>query len=261
MVAPNKETVAVFLLDDDSSVLKATSRLLDSVGWKVEAFTNPIEFLERAATYSPELAVIDILMPEMNGLEVQTRLRRISPPVPRVIMLTARDDPSVRRMAMNAGASASSSSKAWKAANFSPESSLRQIPGISWSVRRQRPATKPYGLKSHRRYGSTADVCPGYKQLKQNNYLRLTSLFLAIKLIVMKKLLFSTAVLTALLAAPLQAGTETYKQVAPPPPPPMYGLGFYGAIDMGANVYQNRGGSRILRSIIRIREFLDLISM
>ena len=105
MVAPNKETVAVFLLDDDSSVLKATSRLLDSVGWKVEAFTNPIEFLERAATYCPELAVIDILMPEMNGLEVQTRLRRISPGT-RVIMLTARDDPSVRRMAMNAGASA-----------------------------------------------------------------------------------------------------------------------------------------------------------
>ena len=61
----------------------------------------------------------------------------------------------------------------------------------------------------------------------------------------MKKLsLISTAILIGFLAAPLQAGTETYKQVAPPPPPPMYGLGFYGAIDMGANVYQNRGGDR-----------------
>src|SRR5207244_6329482 len=59
----------------------------------------------------------------------------------------------------------------------------------------------------------------------------------------MKKLIFSTVVFTALVAASLQAGTETYKQVAPPPPP-MYGLGFYGAIDMGANVYQNRGGDR-----------------
>ena len=105
MVAPNKETVAVFLLDDDSSVLKATSRLLDSVGWKVEAFTNPIEFLEHAATHCPDLAIIDILMPDMSGLGVQTRLRRISPST-RVIVLTARDDPSVRRMAMNAGASA-----------------------------------------------------------------------------------------------------------------------------------------------------------
>ena len=105
MIAPNKETSAVYLLDDDTSVLKATSRLLDSVGWKVEAFTAPIEFLERAATYCPELAVIDILMPEMNGLEVQTRLQRVSPST-RVIVLTAKDDPSMRRIAMNAGASA-----------------------------------------------------------------------------------------------------------------------------------------------------------
>jgi opacity protein-like surface antigen len=59
----------------------------------------------------------------------------------------------------------------------------------------------------------------------------------------MKKLLFSTVAFTGLLAASLQAGTEVYKQVAPPPPP-MYGLGFYGAIDAGANVYQNRGDTR-----------------
>ena len=105
MVALNKEAVAVFLLDDDHSVLKATSRLLDSVGWRVNAFSNPNTFLEHAATQCPDLAIIDLLMPEMSGLEVQNRLRRVSPST-RVIVLTARDDPSVRRMAMNAGASA-----------------------------------------------------------------------------------------------------------------------------------------------------------
>ena len=105
MVALNKETAAVYLLDDDPSILKATRRLLDSAGWKVEAFTDPIAFLEHAAMHRPELAVIDILMPDMNGLEVQTRLRRVSPST-RVIVLTAKDDPSVRRIAMNAGASA-----------------------------------------------------------------------------------------------------------------------------------------------------------
>ena len=105
MVALNKETSAVYLLDDDPSILKATCRLLDSVGWKVEAFSDPIAFLEHAAIHCPELAVIDIVMPDMNGLEVQTRLRRLSPST-RVIVLTAKDDPSVRRMAMNAGASA-----------------------------------------------------------------------------------------------------------------------------------------------------------
>src|SRR5215467_6509579 len=105
MVALNKEAVAVFLLDDDHSVLKATRRLLDSVGWRVNAFTNPNTFLEHAARQFPDLAIIDILMPEMSGLEVQTRLRQVSPST-RVIVLTARDDPSVRRMVMNAGASA-----------------------------------------------------------------------------------------------------------------------------------------------------------
>jgi opacity protein-like surface antigen len=59
----------------------------------------------------------------------------------------------------------------------------------------------------------------------------------------MKKFSVLTSILFGFVAASLQAGTEVYKQVAPPPPP-MYGLGFYGAIDMGANVYQNRGGDR-----------------
>jgi FixJ family two-component response regulator len=105
MVALSKKGLAVYLLDDDSSVLKSTGRLLDSAGWKVEVFTNPMAFLEQAALHSPDIAVIDMLMPEMSGLEVQTRLRSLSPST-RVIVLTAKDDPSVRRIAMNAGASA-----------------------------------------------------------------------------------------------------------------------------------------------------------
>src|SRR6266567_5917212 len=61
----------------------------------------------------------------------------------------------------------------------------------------------------------------------------------------MKKFSILTSVIFGFVTASLQAGTETYKQVAPPPPPPeLYGLGFYGAIDGGANVYQNRGGNK-----------------
>jgi opacity protein-like surface antigen len=64
------------------------------------------------------------------------------------------------------------------------------------------------------------------------------------KALTMKKLLFFTLALTGLLTISLHAGTETYKQVAPPPPPPLYGVGFYGAIDAGANVHQDLPGSR-----------------
>src|SRR6266478_7487872 len=60
----------------------------------------------------------------------------------------------------------------------------------------------------------------------------------------MKKSLLLTAILVGFGTASLQAGEPVaYKQVAPPPPE-LYGLGFYGAIDAGANVYQNRGGDR-----------------
>src|SRR5207247_4839451 len=61
----------------------------------------------------------------------------------------------------------------------------------------------------------------------------------------MKKSLLLTAIVVGFLTASLQAGPAVeYKQVAPPPPPELYGLGFYGAIDMGANVYQDRGGTK-----------------
>src|SRR5438105_15594723 len=60
----------------------------------------------------------------------------------------------------------------------------------------------------------------------------------------MKKFSILASLLFGFLTASLQAGEAVaYKQVAPPPPE-LYGLGFYGAIDMGANVYQNRGGDR-----------------
>jgi opacity protein-like surface antigen len=75
--------------------------------------------------------------------------------------------------------------------------------------------------------------------------------------IAMKKVYFSTAVLIGFVAASLQAGTEVYKQVAPPPPPPMYGLGFYGAIDMGANIYQDRGGDRTFTGDNRLLDRTD----
>jgi CheY-like chemotaxis protein len=93
----------VCLLDDDPSVVKATSRLLSSAGWKVDSFTDPVEFLRYAETCQPEVVVLDILMPAMNGLEVQKRLRTISPSS-RVVVLTSKDDASVQAEAMQRGA-------------------------------------------------------------------------------------------------------------------------------------------------------------
>ena len=93
----------VCLLDDDPSVLKATSRLLHSAGLGVETFSDPYPFLDFAETHCPSVAVVDIIMPLMKGLEVQTRLRKVSPST-RVIILTSKDDPLVRSQALEGGA-------------------------------------------------------------------------------------------------------------------------------------------------------------
>jgi opacity protein-like surface antigen len=60
----------------------------------------------------------------------------------------------------------------------------------------------------------------------------------------MKPLILITVAIGILLSGSLFAGPPEYYQQAPLPPPSVYGTGFYGAIDMGANVYQDRGGSR-----------------
>jgi len=93
----------ICLLDDDPSVLKATGRLLSSAGRAVQSFTDPHAFLNYAQTQHPRLAIVDILMPLMHGLEVQRRLQSVSPAT-RVIILTSKDDPFVRSRAIEAGA-------------------------------------------------------------------------------------------------------------------------------------------------------------
>jgi FixJ family two-component response regulator len=98
-------TATICLLDDDPAVLKGMSRLLSAANWNVKQFSDPEEFLVYAKTHRPPIAVIDVWMPIMNGLEVQSRLREISPST-RIIIFTGKEDPRVRSTALNAGASA-----------------------------------------------------------------------------------------------------------------------------------------------------------
>jgi len=95
----------VVLLDDDPSVLKSVGRLLSSVDLHAELFSDPETFLRYVRTHRPAVALIDVCMPQMSGLEVQSQLRTISPST-RVIIFTGKEDPLVRSTALEAGASA-----------------------------------------------------------------------------------------------------------------------------------------------------------
>lgn len=93
----------IWLLDDDVSMLRALGRLMTSAGLIAEKFSDPVAFLARLKHARCRVALLDVWMPQMNGLEVHARLRRDSPET-RVIFITGRDDPSVRETALNTGA-------------------------------------------------------------------------------------------------------------------------------------------------------------
>jgi FixJ family two-component response regulator len=97
------DKAAVCLLDDDLSMLKALDRLLKSEGFNVEKFSEPEAFLAGIGQGSCRLAILDVWMPDMNGLEVQAVLRKDSPET-RIIFISGRDDPSVRQTALEGGA-------------------------------------------------------------------------------------------------------------------------------------------------------------
>ena len=93
----------IWLLDDDVSMLRALGRLMTSAGLIAEKFSDPVAFLAKLKNARCRVAILDVWMPQMNGLEVQSRLRRDSPET-RIIFITGRDDPAVRETALNAGA-------------------------------------------------------------------------------------------------------------------------------------------------------------
>jgi FixJ family two-component response regulator len=93
----------VFVVDDDPSVLRALERLLRSAGYAVEAHASPREFLERAPAERPGCVVVDLRMPEVNGLELQQGLEERGCPLP-LVFLSGQADVGSSVRAMKAGA-------------------------------------------------------------------------------------------------------------------------------------------------------------
>jgi FixJ family two-component response regulator len=93
----------ICLVDDDPSVRRALSRLLESAGIGVCAFATGEEFLTYAASHPVSVVVLDIWMHRMNGLEVLAHLCSLSPQT-RVIIITGREDFAVRSIATQVGA-------------------------------------------------------------------------------------------------------------------------------------------------------------
>jgi RNA polymerase sigma factor (sigma-70 family) len=100
---PPLPSPTVFVVDDDAAVRKAVSRLLRSAGIAVAAFASPGEFLAQYNPATPGCLVLDISMPDFNGLQLQTTLGAKGSILP-IIFLTGHGDVSKSVQAMKHGA-------------------------------------------------------------------------------------------------------------------------------------------------------------
>src|SRR6478609_2628884 len=92
----------IALVDDDKNILESVSMLLEQEGYHVRSFSDPAAALTALTTTPPDLAILDIKMPRMDGLELLRRLRQ-GADLP-VIFLTSKDEEIDELMGLNAGA-------------------------------------------------------------------------------------------------------------------------------------------------------------
>ncbi len=81
----------IYLVDNDPSVRKGLQRLLNSIGFNVEAFASAEEFLEAEIQQSSSCLILDINLGKMNGFGLQKQLSENGSTMP-VIFITAFDD-------------------------------------------------------------------------------------------------------------------------------------------------------------------------
>lgn len=133
---PNAEAGArVLVVDDDPTVAEIVTGYLDRAGYVVDRAADGPDALARAAAHWPDLVVLDLMLPGMDGLEVCRRMRGRGP-VP-VIMLTARGDEDDRILGLEVGADD------YVTKPFSPRELVLRVESV---LRRTRPAPAASGL-------------------------------------------------------------------------------------------------------------------
>ena len=96
-------TPIVFVVDDDVSVRESLESLIRCAGWQPKTFASAQEFLSRPRVLAPSCLVLDVTLPDLNGLEVQKRVAvdRIDMPI---IFISGYGDVPMTVQAMKAGA-------------------------------------------------------------------------------------------------------------------------------------------------------------
>ena len=99
----SEEQAIVFIIDDDESLREALKNLFGMVGLRAETFAGPAEFLKRKLPDVPACIVLDVRLPGISGLELQTELATGDIKIP-IIFMTGHGDIPMTVKAMKAGA-------------------------------------------------------------------------------------------------------------------------------------------------------------
>ncbi|HTX92390.1 MAG TPA: response regulator [Anaerolineales bacterium] len=95
----------ILVVDDNEINLSLVSKILELEGYKVESAHNCTQAIKSVTDHKPDLAILDVMMPDMDGYELCRKLRQppISAGMP-IVMLTAMNSPTERLLALDAGA-------------------------------------------------------------------------------------------------------------------------------------------------------------
>lgn len=98
------DKMLVHIVDDDEAIRRSLSFLLKTSGYAVNLYMSGVEFLKDAHRLERGIILLDVRMPEVDGMEVQVRLREMGVMMP-VIIMTGHGDIDMAVRAMKAGAS------------------------------------------------------------------------------------------------------------------------------------------------------------
>jgi len=95
----------ISIVDDDESVRRTTKLLVESFGYRAAVFESAESFLKSSQLYETSCLIVDVQMPGMNGLQLQSQLAAAGHSIP-IIFITAYGNKESCRLAMQAGAAA-----------------------------------------------------------------------------------------------------------------------------------------------------------